>query len=325
MDALAIVKAYRGDICENSHHAWAVLVNQTGNVVKKFPESAQPMVMLRSAAKPFQTIPLLRHPQSQTLSLQEWAIICASHSGSAEHLTWVNRVMEKAQITVENLQCGSHPPFDKPMNQQLLCNNTPPTALHNNCSGKHAGMLLACRYYDWPLDTYLEQDHPLQKAILEIIQAESQAPQIHLGIDGCSAPVFAMPLQNAARLFAQLVAKPEYQTLFDAMTHYPQLVGDSERIDTQLMKHTKGNLIAKVGAEGFLAIANKQTQQGLCIKCQDGSNDIRDRLAIRILEDLGWLEKDAIETLRQQSNFSSTRKNALGKTVGHYEFNLPWE
>jgi len=233
--------------------------------------------------------------------------------------------LDKAEASAAQLQCGPHAPLDSAMAKHLLCQDIHPSALHNNCSGKHAGMLLACRYYDWPLESYLEPDHPLQQAIRQTLIDFSGETEIVQAIDGCGAPVFAMPLEGIARLFSNLAIHPHLSHLYQAMITHPDLVGDAERIDSQLMKMTQGNLVAKVGAEGMLGIGNHQTGEGLVLKAHDGSNAIRDRLVIAMLKDLGWITDEQAEILWALPAFSKYRDNTQGKVVGHYEFVLPWE
>ncbi len=316
--------AFRGQDCENVHFSSVVVCSSTGNVVKMFPRSDKHPVFLRSAAKPFQAYPLYQNPQSKDITLQEWAIICASHAATQTQLNLAQQILEKADAHISDLQCGPHPPIDESMAKTLICQHEAPTALHNNCSGKHAGMLLACRYYGWPIESYLDSQHPLQKRIFETIQHYSQAQDIHVGIDGCGAPALHLPLEAMARLFSQLSTQPELATLRQAMVTYPEIIGDALRIDTHLMQMTKGNLVAKVGAEGVLGIGNLSTGEGLAMKVHDGANPIRDRLVVAILLDLGWISEHQATTLWEQPQFSKNITNTQNKTVGHYTFHLNW-
>lgn len=289
-----------------------------------FPESRERLAFLRSAAKPFQAYPLYQNQDFMQITLAEWAIICASHAADAEQLGLVGQVLAKAGASVEQLQCGPHAPLDAATAKALLCNNVTPSPLHNNCSGKHAGMLLACRINQWPLESYLEPEHPLQQAILKTIKHFGGTDEIEIAVDGCGAPVFALPMENAARLFAQLAGHPELTLIREAMTTFPEIVGDAHRIDTCVMRASQGNLVAKVGAEGFIGIGNVTRQEGLVIKVHDGTNAIRDRLVIAILEDLGWLTADEAETLRQKPQFATERLNTQNRVVGSHRFSLPW-
>jgi L-asparaginase II len=324
MNNLPALRAYRGNVCENVHFASTVVCSKTGKVERMFPDSSDMYFYLRSSAKPFQAFPLYQNPESKHITQEEWAIICASHSASQNHLTMVQKVLDRSGSTVDDLQCGPHPPMDESMAKVLLCSDASPTRIHNNCSGKHAGMLLACHYYGWPKETYLELEHPLQQAILNTIIQYSGTSDISIAIDGCGAPVFALPMKNSARLFGSLVTEPAFHEIALAMTTFPELVGDPKRIDTQLMKVTNGNLISKVGAESFLGVANFQTGEGLAIKMIDGNNTMRDRLAIAILEDIGWLTSEQAELLWSQPQFTKERRNTQDKIVGYFETSLPW-
>ncbi len=323
MKNVTVIRAYRGGICENIHIASTAVCSETGTVCQMFPDLEESHVFLRSAAKPFQALPLYQNPQSKDIPLEEWAIICASHSASAIHLKLVHRLLERAQATEADLQCGPHMPTDESTSKQLICSQSAPTKIHNNCSGKHAGMLLACRYYGWPLETYLDPDHPLQQAIRKIIEHYSETDAIITAIDGCGAPVFGLPLASIAKLFQNLAIQPELAHLYRAMVTHPELVGDAHRIDSNLMKISQGNIVAKVGAEGFLGLAHRERKEGLAIKMHDGSNEMRDRLVITLLEKLDWLSFDQAEALRQMPQFSSHRVNTQGKVIGHYTFEFP--
>jgi L-asparaginase II len=289
-----------------------------------FPQSDNASVYLRSAAKPFQAYPLYQHPNSASITLSEWAIMCSSHSATAEHLALVRQLLERAGAEESQLHCGPHDPLDASMAKHLLCRDEKPTRIHNNCSGKHAGMLLACRWYGWPMENYTDPEHPLQHAIYEIIAETSGTNDIQLGVDGCGAPVFAVPLKAAALLFARLASQPGFAHLFEAMTTYPHLVGDIQRIDSCLMTVSEGNLVAKVGADGFLGIGSREARSGLAFKVLDGSLPVRDRLAIAMLEDLGWLTPEQADMMWSKPQFSRERRNTQDRVVGEYRFDLPW-
>jgi L-asparaginase II len=318
------VRVFRGGICENVHFASTLVCSKTGKLQQMFPETQEGLVYLRSAAKPFQAYPLYQNIRSKGITLKEWAIILASHAATAEQIALVEDVLEKAGVGADTLQCGAHAPIDEAMTKQLICSNQPPTAIHNNCSGKHAGMLLACRYYGWPLESYLEPDHPLQQAIVDTLKCFAGESEMKMAIDGCGAPVFAMPMLNLARLYSALAVDARLRDLCQAMLNYPNLIGDARRVDSQLMKVSEGALVAKVGAEGFLGVGNLSTGEGLVLKVHDGNNTIRDLLIIDILADLAWLTPAQSETLSAQPQFSKTRVNTQEKSVGHVELNLPW-
>lgn len=324
MEPLPVVFAFRGDHCENVHFASAVICSKTGNIEQMFPESDSVRAFLRSSAKPFQAYPLYQNPKSIGISLEEWAIICASHAATPKQLLLVQQVLDRAGAGIGDLQCGPHPPIDEHAARELLCSGISPTAIHNNCSGKHAGMLLACRLNDWPLETYLQLDHPLQQAIRNVITTYAETTDVVAALDGCGAPVFCLPMANIAKLFSNLGTQSEFSTMVQAMTTYPDLVGDAQRIDSQLMRITQGNLIAKVGAEGMLGIANRKTGAGLALKIHDGNNAIRDRLGIAILEDVGWITPQQATFLWAQPGLSPQRTNTQGRVVGHFTFRLPW-
>lgn len=346
IESVPTVLAFRGEHCENVHFASTVVCSKTGNIKQMFPNSALKRFFLRSSAKPFQAYPLYQNQKAKDITLEEWAVICSSHASTPQQLRLVKQILNKSGFSEKDLKCGPHPPLsddmaavwnniygecsppsqepDENLAKNILCDNAQPSNLHNNCSGKHAGMLLACRLNNWPAQNYLDPEHPLQREISVIIHKYSETTNIDMAIDGCGAPVFCMPLENIARLFSNFVVRSEFKTIVKAMTTYPHLVGAEHRIDSQIMKITNGNLVAKVGAEGLIGIGNIKTGSGLAIRMHDGNNTVRNLLAIAVLKDLDWISSEQAQFLWSLPQFSRQRFNTQGKKVGNFEFNLAW-
>lgn len=325
MDEIPVIRAFRGDLCENVHFASVVVATTTGVVVQMFPGSNHRRVFLRSAAKPFQALPLYQNPASRNIPLPEWAIICASHAATPVQLELVQSVLARANATEADLQCGPHPPLDESAAKDLICRGFSPSAIHNNCSGKHAGMLLACRAYGWPLENYLDIDHPLQQAILKVVRHYAGTNEIDIAVDGCGAPIFGLTLGQAARMTACLATDDNLSPIKSAMIAYPEIVGGAQRIDSLLMRVTAGNLVAKVGAEGMLIVGNSKAGQAMALKVHDGNNSIRDLIAIQALRDLDWISASQEKAIRGYPQYGLTRLNTQGKAIGRYECTLPWQ
>ena len=173
-------------------------------------------------------------------------------------------MQKKIGISEDMLQCGLHPPFDKETELRMITENTPLHHNRHNCSGKHTGMLAFAKMIGAPLENYLSPDHPVQQSILKTFSEMCGFPQneIEMGVDGCSAPVFAVPLPHAARAYTRL-CKPvgldenraaSCRLITTAMSAHPFMVGGPKRFDTELMEYGKGTLVAKEGAEGYLAV-----------------------------------------------------------------------
>jgi L-asparaginase II len=262
---------------------------------------------------------------NDTLNLQPeyLAMACASHGGEEPHLRLVQEMLTLAGLDKTHLHCGTHWPLSTPAKIKLYQQGDSPCALHNNCSGKHAAMLWVCQAHGWPLASYLSIEHPLQQAILtQLHRALRQAgyPQdlIPLAVDGCGAPVYYLPLQAMAGLYRLLVTQADYRPLYEAMTQYPQLIGDTSRIDTCLMQASHGAILAKVGADGVLCLGHQALSQGLALKLHDGNNDLRDKVVIHLLQHLGWLTPEALAHPALAQHCDCARKNIAGQSIGEY-------
>jgi L-asparaginase II len=261
---------------------------------------------MRSSAKPLQAIPLVEKGAAEAFGFEpaELAICCASHAGTDEHVETVRRLQAKIGITEDDLQCGVHLPYDLTTQHNLIREGLQSQPLRNNCSGKHTGMLALAKHLALPQDDYLKLDHPVQAAILEAVQQMTGA-EAEIGIDGCSAPNFAVPLRAAALAFARLIdpsnlSKPRTKAcrqIADAMRAYPVMVSGPGRFDTRLMEVSEGRILSKGGADGFQSMAipkgssNLPFAIGVAIKIADG--DLGKRalgpVSIAVLAALGAL------------------------------------
>ncbi len=319
----------RGPECEslieNQHLGWFIVANCQGHILYSTPGAVDVATFFRSSAKPFQALPLVNRGFYRELTVQELALTCASHVASAEHLQIAAGLLQKAGLSEAALQCGPHAPLDAQMSARLLQTGEVPTALFNNCSGKHAGMLYYCFRAGEDPSTYLEPSHPLQVEIRQQIRYwGGVSSDLPLAIDGCGAPIAYLPLLSMARLYAHLGSSAEFLPLRQAMTQYPVLVGGIGRVDTTLMQITEGRLLAKVGADGVLCVARVNQQEGLALKLADGTTDVRDLALVQLLLRLGWLsEREASDPRLKPFLEKKQRRNTQGKTVGEYQLHLP--
>jgi len=257
-----LVELTRGSIVESVHWGALVVVDSRGRLLAGLGDPY--LVMhLRSTAKPFQLLPLIEEGAVERFSLtpEEIAIMCASHSGTDEHVAVIARLQAKMGIEEKELQCGVHPPFHEPTWQAMLQRNEAPTPNRHNCSGKHTNMLAQAVLLRASRDNYLDPQHPVQQRILHTLaeMCEISPEDIHIGIDGCSAPVFALPLYHAALGYARLcdpgALSPQRaqacRTITSAMTAAPFMVAGPGRFDTLVMEMGGGRVVAKGGAEGY--------------------------------------------------------------------------
>jgi L-asparaginase II len=249
----------------------------------------------RSCAKPFQALAGLRTGMVARFGLgpEHLAIMSASHNGEPRHVEVVRDLLARAGVPEDALQCGAHWPLYEPAAAEVRCRMSEPLAVFNNCSGKHAGMLAAARALGAPIDSYLEPDHPVQGGIRAAVEEFTDCPigDITYGVDGCSAPNPAVPLQAMARSFAALVTATQGDAvaIVEAMTTHPFLVGGTDRLDTRLMEVTSGRLLAKGGAAGAHCTADRRSGRGLAIKLESGDGTWMATAVVAALDQLGWL------------------------------------
>jgi L-asparaginase II len=298
-----IATILRSGLPESWHFGAAAVVTPEGQLVARLGDP-RVATYLRSAAKPFQALPLVLAGGIERYGLDDadLALICASHGGTPEHARRAASLLERGGFGVEDLQCGAHPPMDRESAAELQRQGIAPTPLHNNCSGKHAGMLLATRLLGMATETYLHPSHPLQASILEHVSRICGLPAdaIGVGIDGCSAPCYHLSIEAAARGYAAL-AHPRAAGLPDdvaaaleriqtAMAKAPEMVAGPGRFTTRLIAATGGRVVGKEGAEGFYGIAVRgPVALGMAIKIADGGERCRDGVVLDVLRQLGSL------------------------------------
>jgi len=281
----------RGAVVEAVHDVHAVAV-QDGEVVA---EAGDPMLvtLLRSSAKPFQALPLVR--ARDDLSELDVAIASASHLASPEQLDAVRALLAKAPAEEDELELGT------------VGEGSGPTKLHHNCSGKHAGMLALCRAKGWASGGYHELTHPVQQACLAELAAAADADPAELGvaIDGCAVPTFALPLERMALMFSRLESIEGGARVAAAMRARPELIRGPRAADTMLMRELDG-FTAKGGAEGLMCAAGPNGL-GIALKVADGSTRAVRSAVGALLSRLGF-ETGELGLVPLE--------NSLGETVG---------
>lgn len=330
----------RGQTVESLHHAAIAVVDVEGRLLAWHGDPDN-VTFLRSTAKPFQALPFVEAGglEAFDLTMQELAVMCASHSGTDEHVCVVAGIQAKIGVTEADLLCGVHEPGDQATAMALRERKELPTPLRHNCSGKHTGMLAFARLSNTVFDNlmYIEPQHPIQQTILAAFAEMCHIPasQIAAGIDGCSAPNFAIPQRNAAWAYARLcdpqsgLVSPQARgdacrMITTAMTSYPEMVGGPGRFDTRLMQVGRGQIVAKGGAEGYQGIGLMpgvlypgSPAVGIAIKVADGDGRVKARssIAIETLRQLGALTSEQLEAL-QDFGSSYPIKNWRSLVVG---------
>jgi L-asparaginase II len=308
MNAAPLIEITRGAFVESLHHGHLAAVDPAGHVIAQLGE-IETTTHYRSAAKPFQAIPLITSGAADyfQFTAQQLAVINGSHSGEAEHLTVVKSILDKIGLSAEALQCGTHMPFDDVATKQLRAVGQAPHVLHNNCSGKHAGMLALATYLRHPIESYLDPEHPIQRIIRITLSRFTAVPYDDIGVavDGCSAPVFITSVKAMARSYAQLVSgsikdaalQPAAARVVNGFIEHPGMIGGTRnRLDTDLMRAAQGQIISKVGAEGVQLLGVLPCERfphglGIAIKVEDGDiKRARDPIVIETLRQLGLLD-----------------------------------
>ena len=312
---LAVVE--RGGTVESVHRGAVAVVDAHGALVAS-AGSPDLVAFTRSALKPLQALPFVAAggPAHFGLTPVHVALMCASHSGEARHQVAVAELLQRIGCGVDELRCGTHAPYV----YDALGEPPPPppySPLGHNCSGKHAGMLAHCVLRAWPRDGYLDPAHPLQQAIRAAVAGAAglDADRLVMGIDGCSAPNYAMPLAALAGAFARLAAARDGPSgaIATAMAAHPEYVAGTRRGDLWLMQAGRGAWIAKAGAEGMQTIGLRDGL-GVAIKVADGSPRAVLPVAIAVLEALGALDAPARADLAPRA--SPVLHNAAGVAVG---------
>jgi L-asparaginase II len=336
-----LVEVRRGSITESRHRGHVVAVEPDGNVVA-FLGSPENVTFLRSSAKPFQAMPLLLSGAAERFGFtdREVAIACASHNGEPIHTELVASMLQKIGLGPEALKCGAHEPYGAEAARELRERGEAPNALHNNCSGKHAGMLAVALHLGAPIETYNKPEHPVQLEIGKTVAKFSNVPveDLAVAIDGCGVPVFGMTVRAMALAFARLVSPPSSfdeatrnacQKIVRVMSTYPELIGGtSDRLDTEIMRAAPGQLVSKVGAEGVYTAGIKPSEQwpnglGLALKIEDGDDHrARPTVVVESLRQLGVLRDASLDAVARYAFFPVL--NRPGEIVGEIraEFDL---
>lgn len=329
------IEATRADLVESLHEVSAAVTDADGTLVAS---SGQPDLVSwwRSAAKPFQALPLVIDGGADRFGLgaDALALACASHSSEPMHVALARQMLAAIGCTEADLACGPHPPLSPAVEAQVIREGTPLTSAWSNCSGKHSGMLAQARHRGWATQGYERAGHPVQDRILQEVVRWTGAGRelIRLGVDGCTTVCFALPLTAMATAYARLgvTDDPAAARIRAAMLGHPELVGGHRRLCTDLMRESGGRILAKVGAEGIYSAAWPEVGLGIALKVADGDNrsaQVALLAVLRLLADragaalpldaLGWYAEPPL---------LNTRKGQTGvlRAAGGLRFHAPF-
>ena len=325
LSGVPFVGVRRGLRLESVHAVAACGCDVDGNVLLALGTIDEP-VFLRSAAKPFITAAGVRAGIVERFGFddRELAVMSASHNGEPYHIDAVRDILAKIGATVDDLHCGAHAPSYSPAARALAAAGEPPTALHNNCSGKHAGILALALQLGAPFEGYLELEHPAQREILALCERVSDDTfgADKLAVDGCGIPTYATSLRKAARSFARLASltgldpadAAALARVRAAMVAEPDYVAGTKRFDTDVMRAGNGRIVAKIGAEAVHATALLDGGVGVVLKVVDGAQRAVAPAALALLYQLGALDDDQMTAL--DAHAFARVANRAGKIVG---------
>src|SRR6185369_11520558 len=328
-----LVEVKRGAITESRHRGHIVAVEPGGNIIASLG-APHNVTFPRSSAKPFQALPLLLTGAAERFGFtdREVALACASHNGEPIHTEIVASMLRKIGLGPEALKCGVHEPYSVEAAAELRARGEEPNVLHNNCSGKHAGMLAVALHLGASIDNYISPENPVQKSIADVFSKFSDiaVTDMAVGIDGCGAPIFGVTMKAMALAYARLVSPPESfdnptraacERVVRVMTAYPELIGGtSQRLDTEVMRAARGRVVSKVCAEGVYTAGIVPCKEwpngfGIAIKIEDGDDKrARPTVVIEALRQLGVLRDESLEAVARYAFFPV--KNRRGDVVG---------
>ena len=323
-----LCRVTRGELTESIHVAFAVAVDETG---QPFYSTGDPQYLtcIRSSLKPFQAAASVKAGAVDAAEFNddELALMCASHKGEKMHVKTAQSMLTKLGLTVDDYECGSHFPSDTLTRYRMIREDKEAQPLHNNCSGKHAGMLALAKYLGKGTANYINKGHPVQRTILEYVQDVSGLETIPTEIDGCSAPTPFMTLETIAGLFQTLAAgsEPELKRVFEAMSACPDLVGGNNHFDSHFIQALKGRGVTKVGGESVRGIALKTQDRGpvgIAIKILDGSFRALPVATMKLLEHLELLTEEELQNLDKFRTKILKNHNQIeiGRIEAHVEF-----
>jgi L-asparaginase II len=332
-----LAEVRRGLIVESRHRGAIIAVEPDGRVIAELGDGSL-ITSTRSTIKPIQAIPFITSGAADRYDVaeRELAAACASHEGEPIHTETVTRMLERAGLDESALGCGAHAPYNQETARRLERDGLPFTQIHNNCSGKHAAMLMTAAHQGLAIQDYTSPDHPIQQEIISVMARLGDLDrELPTAIDGCSAPTFGVPLRSIAKAFARLVSPSSVSSdirqassrLGRAMINHPEMVGGTGRFDTDLLRASRGKLVCKVGAEAVYGIGVLPSNRfprglGIAIKMEDGSYRGLGPAVIETLAQLGVLEKGEQAELAVYHN--PEIENRLSTKVGEVlpSFNL---
>ncbi len=317
------VEVLRGGVVESTHRVHVAITHAEKGLIASAGNPAHAS-FVRSSIKMFQALPFVEAGGVDRFQLttEELALCVASHGGEPIHVAAARSLLAKAKLTDGALACGPQLPMHEPTAHAMIQSGEQPGRIHNNCSGKHAGMLAHCVQQQWVTNSYHRANHPMQQRVFSTLTRwmRIHPGDIAHGVDGCALPTFAIALDAVAEgcaRFAAAVADGDAApaTIFNAMVTRPEYVAGSDRLDTDLMRTAERRLFAKVGAEGFYCAGIPSMRIGVALKVDDGARRASEPALLAVLHKIGALDEQDVRALSKYAHpdILNTRNDVVGK------------
>ncbi len=311
-----MVEVTRSNEVESVHYGTAVLINSSGEVLKEWGNSDL-LIYPRSALKPIQSLNLYKDGVAEGLKLSDEyiALTTASHHAEDLHQKMITEWLEKININEDKLCCGADWPWNMDDKFKANLKYKKKRRIFHNCSGKHCGHLAVSKYKDLPIENYNQNNHPIQKELINLIQNLSNFKIKNIGIDGCTLPNPLIPLKKFALAAAKIVdykslneASDIAKRIFDSCVKFPEITGGSKSVNCALTKLSKGKAFFKNGAEGvFVAIIPEQ-KSALAVKITDGAARAAEVAIAGLISELKIIDEDQIEKFKKRPVKNSTEQ-----------------
>jgi len=306
------IESYRGAVLESRHRVHVAVVDASGRLVAQAGE-AEYRTFWRSAAKPFQAMPLALDGVVERFGLtrQDLALACASHSSEPGQVALVREFLQRIGCSERDLMCGPHRPLSDGVAKDYETRGVRLTAVYSNCSGKHTGMLALAKHHGWPIEFYGRLEHPVQQRCLKSVSEYTDVPvkDIGVAVDGCGVACFALPLRNMALAYTRIPT-----AILEPMVLHPELIAGEGRPCTEMMRAHPGRVVAKVGAEGVYSASLIRESLGVTLKVEDGHSAASALAIASVLAELGLKPQPA-------SLLKRPITNSRGETVGEMRVN----